>query len=62
MLLPPFEDDALHPQIVEALKRAEIARASYQHAREVIENQYLTPLTHTEAADQADAVRAQLAD
>ena len=62
MLLPPYEDDELHPQVVEALKRLEIARASWVHAREVIENQYLTPLTHTEASHQADSVRLLLAD
>lgn len=54
-LLQGFRDEELHPQIVEAIKRAAVARATYTHAIGAIDAQYLKPLVHLDRASAAQA-------
>lgn len=56
--LPPFTDEDLDPQVVEALKRLEAAKDNYAHAVAALDAQFLKPLNLTGSAAQADAVRA----
>jgi hypothetical protein len=53
-----FDDDDLHPQVIEALKRLQVAKDAYDHAVANINGQYLVALSGPEACAQADAVRA----
>jgi hypothetical protein len=56
--LAGFQDDQLHPQIVEALKRLEVAKDAYAHALANVDRQYLIALSDPEVVAQVDAVRA----
>lgn len=56
--LPPFADDELHPQVLEALKNLEVACAAYQRAVDNLEGQFLKSIDHGETAQQVAAVRA----
>jgi len=58
MKLPPFKDEDLDPQIIEALKRLDVAKAAYANAVYNIDNQFLVALRGRGFADQADAVKA----
>jgi hypothetical protein len=53
-----FDDDDLHPQVLEAIKRLQIAKDGYDNAVASIDGQYLVSLSGAEAGAQADAVRA----
>jgi hypothetical protein len=53
-----FDDDDLHPQVLEAIKRLQIAKDTYDNAVANINGQYLVSLSGAEAGAQADAVRA----
>jgi len=57
-LLEGFTDDDLDPQILEALKRLEIAKDAYVNACASIQGQYLAQFREGLAADQAEAVRS----
>jgi len=55
--LKGFTDDELHPQILEALKRLDVAKDAYANALASIQGQYLSQLSERNAAKQAEAVR-----
>jgi Ser/Thr protein kinase RdoA (MazF antagonist) len=56
--LDGFRDEDLHPEILEALKRLEIAKDAYANACASIDGQYLVSLSDPQSAKQAEAVRA----
>lgn len=59
-LLDPWDNDMLHPNVVEALKVYHAAAATFAHAKRSIDGQYLKSLDglDADAASQASAVRA----
>jgi hypothetical protein len=65
--LPPvldgFADDALDPQVVEAVKQLRLAAASYALQVQAIDTQYLKPLESAHDGDSPAclAIHAQLA-
>jgi hypothetical protein len=58
-VLKGWKNDQLHPNTVEALKRLDDAKHTYEHQLQMIDGQYLRSLGGLDAdsAKQADAVR-----
>ena len=58
--LDPWDDDMLHPNVVEALKVLDAAKQTFAQAVRSIEGQYLKSLDglNADSASQAEAVRA----